>query len=294
MRAPQEGMPRLLWRLMVIGLVGALALLAWVRLSPAESALQLGQWALEAGDPHRADVWFQRFVRERRGSAGSLAEVGQRYLAARQWERAAEYLEETVSRDPRHPSRVLLGLAYENLGRDDEAEQVYRQALRLFPSHPLVLNALGYFYAQRAARLDEAVDLLHRALELAPMDGAILDSLGWALYQRGDLLGALANLSAAVEQLPDSGEVRYHLAMALARNAQRDRARVELGKAVMLEPWLPGVREAQRCVRDGWRPPVPLPLRHWAGEQTVNYQGSAVRHAELRSSDRWFASQIRR
>lgn len=240
-------------------LLFGLSLLAWSRAYPAPAALLTGEWRLRAGDVAGADAAFQRFLLLNQESAESLVIVASRYIAAERWGAAAGSLERALRIDPAHRARVDLGIVYEHLGRDDEAEATYREAIRRRPDDPYALNALGYFYAQRATHLDEALVLLHRALELFPNEGSIMDSLGWALYQQGDVVAALRQLAASVERVPSFGEVRLHLGVALARRGARDQALVELGKAVMLDPELPGAREALETVRRGELPPLPFP-----------------------------------
>ncbi|HEX3000554.1 MAG TPA: tetratricopeptide repeat protein [Armatimonadota bacterium] len=244
--------------LLVLAVLGIFTIRAC--LQPGESALNRGRLLLALHQPIPAGRAFQRYLAIEGDSVGSLAEVGDAYLEARHWSEAARCFEPVVRKEPRHGARLFLALCYEKLHRDREAEQLYREGVALNPSDPYSLNGLGYFYAQRGIRLQEALLLLHRALDLDPQAGGILDSLGWALYQRDDVAAALPQLTAASERIPSSGEIRYHLGMALARSGLRDRALVELGKAVILEPDLTGAREALALVRAGRRPPVPAPL----------------------------------
>ncbi|MBI3944875.1 MAG: tetratricopeptide repeat protein [Armatimonadetes bacterium] len=268
--AREEGGPRAAWRrrlralaaMVLVGTLGAAALGTWAWLRPAESAVAISTWLLQAGDARGAEWWLARYTRVQGRSLASLALAGQLLVGRKHPEAAARYLEEVLRLDPDHPARVSLGLAYELMGRDQDAEAEYREAVRRRPSDPMALNGLGYFLAQRAVRLEEAVSLLHRALEFVPADGSVLDSLGWALYQSGDIRAALALLQEAARQVPSSGEIRYHLGLALARAGARDRALVELGKAAMLEPDLPGARQAVVQLRAGRLPPVPVP---WQG-----------------------------
>lgn len=261
------GLPmRRRWRsaLATLGLLvflGGVGFATWVWRQPAQSAIVLATWLLQAGDSRSAEWWLARYVRVRGRSANSLALAGQLLVNGKSAQAGARYLEEALRLDPNHSARVFLALAYELMERDQEAEREYREAVRRRPSDPVALNGLGYFLAQRAVHLDEAVRLLHRALDFMPAEGAILDSLGWALYQSGDVPAALSALTEAVRREPSSGEIRYHLGVALARAGARDRALVELGKATMLEPDLLGPHEALEQLRAGKRPPLPVPWR---------------------------------
>lgn len=69
----------------------------------------------------------------------------------------------------------LAGQALQALGRADEAERAYREALQLDPRLPRVQALLGHLLAQRGAR-DEAA-ALHRAAIEAGIDTALNDYL---------------------------------------------------------------------------------------------------------------------
>lgn len=245
------------WPLLLAVLLGIAALAAWARQSP-RAALTIGDQWLSLGEVSRAEGAYGRFLAQRGNAPDDLFQIGARFLQAQQWRKAEHYLSRAVAADPVHPARVLLGIAYEKTGRDEQAEATYREALRRRPGDPQALNALGYFYAYRGYRIGLAVELLQRALQLAPEEGAIIDSLGWALYQRGDLTAAIRQLRRAVAALPGDAEVRFHFGVALARAGLRDPALVELGKAARQDPKLPGVQAALRQVRAGRRLPVPL------------------------------------
>lgn len=259
----RPGRARLTTRLLLaagVFLLASLGLAGWSRANPAAAALVAGELRLRAGDAPGADAAFRRHVLLSGESVDSLLRVASICIAGQRWDAARDYLERVLDAEPAHPARLELGIVYEKLGRDQDAEGAYREAVRRRPD-ALTLNALGYYYAQRAERLDDAVALLHRALELRPDEGSIIDSLGWALYQRGDPAAALQQLQVAVRRVPSSGEVRLHLGAALAYRGARSEALVELGKAVMLEPDLPGAREALAAVRAGGRPPIPFPYQ---------------------------------
>lgn len=115
-------------------------------------------------------------------------------------------------------------LAYEQLGRIDDAEADLRAILSENPDDARALNALGYMLASHTARLDEAEQLVARAQTLEPDDPAIMDSLGWVYFKQGKLAQAIEWLRQAHEQFPDP-EVAAHLGEALWVDGQQDQAR---------------------------------------------------------------------
>lgn len=103
------------------------------------------------------------------------------------------------------------GIALERTGRWPEAEKDFREALKLSPEHPLVLNYLGYSYIDRGENLDEAVDMVRRAVAARPDDGYIVDSLGWAYYRLGRYEEAVEELERAVSLRSGDPVINDHL-----------------------------------------------------------------------------------
>jgi Flp pilus assembly protein TadD len=71
-----------------------------------------------------------------------------------------------------------------------------------------------------------------KALKLSPSNPFYADTLGWILIQKGQLETGLRHLREARLRSPESGEIRFHLAYALARNGRKAEAKEELSAAL--------------------------------------------------------------
>ena len=80
---------------------------------------------------------------------------------------------------------ATLGAVLAAQKRYPECIPVYRQASRLQPENPMIMNDLGYALVETNSNLQEAIDLLRRAVKLVPLSGAVHDSLGWAYFKSG-------------------------------------------------------------------------------------------------------------
>ena len=96
-----------------------------------------------------------------------------------------------------------------------QAESDLLRALELNPNQPLVMNYLGYSWADKGMNLDKAVSMISRAVDLRPTDGYIVDSLGWAYFQIGDYQNAVKHLERAAELRPGDPTINDHLGDAL-------------------------------------------------------------------------------
>lgn len=74
-------------------------------------------------------------------------------------------------------ARLFLGNALFGLGRLAEAEDAYRQAIRLLPDNAEAYNNLAWLLYTRREGLDEAERLALRATELAPERPEFRDTL---------------------------------------------------------------------------------------------------------------------
>ena len=121
--------------------------------------------------------------------------------------------------------QLMRGGALDEAGNWEGARGALRQAYRLAPEQPFVLNYLGYAELVRHENPDEAERLIREAHRLAPDNHAITDSLGWALYLRGQLPEAIAMLEQAAQGEPSDVEINEHLGDAYFAAGRRIEAR---------------------------------------------------------------------
>jgi Flp pilus assembly protein TadD len=160
-----------------------------------------------------------------------------------------------------------LALAYEHMGRLDDASTTLRQALVKTPSSLQLANTLA-FIDLKAERHDEAAALLAKQYALrpndletqidyfrilvvndqrdkaqplgktlltkAPHDFNVLYLNGVLEREDGDYASAKDHLEAAVQLNPNHADCLYNLGVALARLHQPDEARDRLEKAISL------------------------------------------------------------
>ena len=103
------------------------------------------------------------------------------------------------------------GIAYERMDVWPKADRDFREALRLNPDQPLVLNYLGYSLVEKKIQLDEALAMIEKAVELRPDSGFIVDSLGWVLFRMQQYQEAVPHLERAAELEPVDPIVNDHL-----------------------------------------------------------------------------------
>jgi tetratricopeptide (TPR) repeat protein len=128
------------------------------------------------------------------------------------------------------------GISHERSKRWPEAERDLRQALKLKPDQPLVMNYLAYSWVEQGVNKTEALAMLRRAVELRQEDGFIIDSLGWAYYRLGDFKSAIKYLEQAILIEPGEPTVNDHLGDAYWRVGRKLEARYQWEHALKLKP----------------------------------------------------------
>lgn len=142
-------------------------------------------------------------------------------------------------------TRAMLFARLDDLPR---AEADFKRVLALKPDNAAALNALGYTLADRTDRLEEAYQYIREAYRLAPDDPAIIDSLGWIEYLRGNHEAALKNLRNAMELMPDH-EIAAHLGEVLWVMGNKKEAQQVWQRGLQLQPDSPIILDTIRRLR---------------------------------------------
>jgi putative PEP-CTERM system TPR-repeat lipoprotein len=106
------------------------------------------------------------------------------------------------------------------------AAEQYELVLKQTPNNMLAMNNLaGALYAQKDKR---ALETAEKAYKGRPDNPLIADTLGWILLDQGNTTRGLELIRQAATRLPQNTEIRYHLAVALAKSGDKLAARKEL------------------------------------------------------------------
>ncbi|MCB2075271.1 MAG: tetratricopeptide repeat protein [Novosphingobium sp.] len=182
---------------------------------------------MDRSSPDRATQ--QAELRSELARIVSLCRNGEFPAAA---ERAAPLLD-------RFPSSLqlwnLYGTASYALGRMDDAERAFRQALALKPGEPAICNNLGGLLLGRG-RLDEAIACFRQAVESRPDYARAHFNLGKALKDRGGLDEAVGSYREAVRLHPGFTDAWVNLGVALKEQGAFAEAEKSYRRALETDP----------------------------------------------------------
>lgn len=200
---------------------------AAVALEPGETehALRLASAQRAAGHKAAADAIEEDLIRAAHADPQLLAQVAWLFRSTSRSAEAEAMVRKVRADRPRFlRATTLLASMMLEQERYDEAEGLYREALKLQPDDPGLLNSLGYMNADRNVRVPEALQLIEKALRKYPDSANFLDSRGWALFRLGRLAEAEKDLRRALDKGTPSAEMLDHLGDVLAAKGARTEA----------------------------------------------------------------------
>jgi tetratricopeptide (TPR) repeat protein len=236
----------------ILGLRGAV-LIKLNRLDEAESVLRdtlriapsfakphedLGVVLLEKGDAAAAAEVLQNAVRLDPSLELAWFNLGKALAALGQGKEADAAFERSFDLNPER-RKVARAAELQREGRLEEAEILYREVIRDYPSNVDAMRMLGRI-ALSLKRLPDAERLFRQAVTIAPdFVGAWLD-LGRALKDQNDHLEAMACYRRVTALQPDNPQGHFMLASVLAPAGRTYEAIDSYERAVALEPEHPG------------------------------------------------------
>jgi len=165
----------------------------------------------------------------------ALVSLGDLYRRHDQYENALQAYDEALAGTKPDASQWSViyarGMAQERLNHWDMAEKDLLQALKFQPDNPMILNFIGYSWADKGVHLDEALKYIRKAVALRPDDGYMVDSLGWALYRAGKYQESAEWLEKAVSIVADDSTILDHLGDAYWRTGRQTEARYKWQRA---------------------------------------------------------------
>ncbi len=121
-------------------------------------------------------------------------------------EDAIRVLEKARILDPKDMNTISqLALIYDGMKKFEESDSLYEEALRLDPDNHLILNNYGYSLSERNLQLERALEMSKKAIEQQPENQSYLDTIGWVYFKLGKYSEAEKYVKKAIEKgNPDS------------------------------------------------------------------------------------------
>ena len=168
--------------------------------------------------PNAAEVWLRLGILQRQ---------------LEQYDAAIASFQQSETASPRSPDAFInQATLLDQLGRKKEAVEVYNKVLGIDPENTLALNNLAFLIAESGSNLDQAMTFAEKAKKKYPNNPAISDTLGFVYYQKNLNAEAVGIFRQVVQDDPQRSLYRFHLAMALLKQGDKQGARTEAEKAL--------------------------------------------------------------
>lgn len=173
-----------------------------------------------------------------------LTRAYQAYVAAGQAAEGKKMLEQWLKAHPDDTAiRHLLAQTQLNDKQLKEAAENYRILARANTRDLVAYNNLAWILGE--LKDPEAVTIAGQAYKISPKNSAVLDTYGWQLTIAGQAKQGVVYLREALNQLPDSTEIRWHLAVALDKAGSKQEAWIELDRLLASRKAFPEESEAR-------------------------------------------------
>ena len=184
---------------------------------------------------------LQKLLKEKADDIDTIMALGSILRGRKEFAECAQVYSKGIANiaNPEKPNWLIFyfrGICNERSKNWPQAEADLKQALKLYPDQPHVLNYLGYSWIDQGINLDEGMRMIRRAVEQRPDDGYIVDSLGWAHYRLHDYDEAVKQLEHAVELKPEDPTINDHLGDAYAKTGRPLEAEFQWSHARDLKP----------------------------------------------------------
>ena len=178
---------------------------------------------------------FEQAARQDPARANAHKKLGQALAAVGRGQEADEAFEAFFEKDP-DTGAVAIGADHIRAGREDDAIQSFRQALKDNPDNVDAMRFLAAVYIKQEIKLRDAVALLERATQIAPEFAKAWLDLGEALLKRGKRMEAIEAFSRATALEPRNGHAWELLASTKAGAGYPEAAAEAFRQAIALSP----------------------------------------------------------
>jgi len=148
-------------------------------------ALQYARFALENGRPAEAERIASDLLKANSGHRDAAKILGYALIIQDRASEAVMPLEKAARGSHDAEIEMVLGIAYRNCGRSEDAEASLKRAIKRKPPFPRAFYELGVMLAS-LQRFDDAIAVLKQGVDVAPMMPDMAAQLGNVYYAAND------------------------------------------------------------------------------------------------------------
>jgi len=161
-------------------------------------------------------------------------------LVAGKLEAALVEFDQMSSRDAKNLSTATMAaMIVHSQNKTADAKKRYEAIVSADPTAAVAANNLAWIYQEEGGKLDEALRLAQAAATRLPESPEVQDTIGM-IYVKKELPAlAVSAFERSIDKAPDNPSYHYHLALALSKSGNSQRARQSAEQAIKLKPDYP-------------------------------------------------------
>ena len=161
---------------------------------------------------------------------------GMCYLYLKQYEKALECFETANSINRHEITYTQMGRVYRLMGKDDEALNIYMEALEICPENPELLTTVGLLFL-KLGNNTKAFEYLGNSLTYDPKSAKTILAAGSIIQDNQDMDVALVKYRVAATQTPNSAQLWNNIGMCFFGKGKYVAAIACLKRAVYFTPF---------------------------------------------------------
>jgi len=185
-----------------------------------------------------ADKWLSRSLKENAEDSETWYYLGRTKYNENRFEEAISAFQQYLKLDPKSvKGEDNLGLAFQGLGRTEDASAAYRTAIswqkqKLDQDSGPFINLGSLLLDQN--QLQQALPYLQQAISIAPREPRAHEQLGKAYERLSEFTKAQGEFERAVQLAPENFRLHYMLGRIYQKEGQTDRAKLEFDRSAAL------------------------------------------------------------
>ena len=129
-------------------------------------------------------------------------------------------------------TQKFLAMAYENLGMNMEAKNIYEKIIELDPNSIIYYIKLGDFYLAKSSddkqNLDKSLEWYKKALDIQPNAATVYDRMATVFYRKDEVDKAIVSMAKAVAVAPNNLSYKFTLGVLYQlKDDEKDKAIAE-------------------------------------------------------------------
>jgi Bardet-Biedl syndrome 4 protein len=161
---------------------------------------------------------------------------GMCYLYLKQYEKALECFETANSIHRHEATYTQMGRVFRLMGKDDEALNIYMEALEICPENPELLTTVGLLFL-KLGNNTKAFEYFGNSLTYDPKNAKTILAAGSIIQDNQDMDVALVKYRVAATQTPNSAQLWNNIGMCFFGKGKYVAAIACLKRAVYMSPF---------------------------------------------------------